>query len=358
MKMLRWSLPLLVLFAAISTASATAVVDNDEIYIWGDDFGDQFDNYIEAAPGDTVELSIYVNDLNGSYDMLYESTLVNNNWTHAANGARTGIWWDPVVIEGASVYEDKHVGEDPTTYYGSYWGSTGYNNHLAHYWTKHYDNWNAVRWVAEGRWVIDMVMTIREDAPLGITTIGMEQGFFWSNNMFDEYQGYFFWDRIESTDPYAMRINVVGGAPGDFDGDGDVDADDVDDLCANMAGDVATYDMDGDGDVDEDDMTFHVENYLEYDTDDDDIVDGVGTFRGDFNADGAVNGTDLSIMSGNFGGAAGYAGGNANCDLTVNGTDLSILSGSFGSVVTAAVPEPMTMGLLSLGGLALLKRRK
>ena len=167
-----------------------------------------------------------------------------------------------------------------------------------------------------------------------------------------------------STSWWSTGLNVFNmptggsGVTGDFDDDGDVDADDVDDLCANMGGDPGTYDMDGDGDVDEDDMAFHVENYLEYDTNGDDIVDGQGTFRGDFNADGSVNGTDLSIMSGSFGVSAGFGGGNANCDAIVNGTDLSILSGVFGSVATAAVPEPLTMGLLSLGGVALLRRRK
>ena len=162
-------------------------------------------------------------------------------------------------------------------------------------------------------------------------------------------------------DAWLLKLDsaTVGvGLTGDFDGDGDVDADDIDDLCANMGGDAGTYDMDSDGDVDEDDMTFHVENHLEYDSDGDGTADGSGTFRGDFNTDGTVNGTDLSIMSGGFGTSTGFAGGNANCDVTVNGTDLSILSSVFGNVASAAVPEPLTIGLLGLGGMALLRRRR
>ena len=123
-------------------------------------------------------------------------------------------------------------------------------------------------------------------------------------------------------------------------------------------GQAAPGDFDTDGDVDEDDMTFHVENYLEYDTDGDGVADGSGTFRGDFNADGVVNGTDLSIMNGSFGTAVGFADGNANCDSTVNGTDLSILAGVFGNVATAAVPEPATLSLLALGGMAILRRKQ
>ena len=339
-----------------ASALATPIVDNDEIYIWGDPFGDQFDHYAEVNPGDTISLQIWVNDLNGSYDMLYGQTLVNQNWTHAANGARTGVWWDPGVVDGPSVHEDKHVGEDPTTYYSSYWGSTGYNNHLAHYWTKHYDNWGAVRWVAESRWLIDMVFTIREDAPTGLTYIGLEQGFFWSNNMFDPYQGYFFWDRIESDDPWGMQLNVLPAvAPGDFDNDGDVDADDINDLCANMTGEGVPpidpkYDLDGDNDTDSADMDILIHDLVE-------TAVGVGTEYADFNLDGEVNTTDLTILATNFGLGSTWAEGNANCDTDVNTTDLTILATNFGFVAAGAVPEPATMSLVVLGSLALLRRR-
>ncbi|HDZ21643.1 hypothetical protein LCGC14_0315830 [marine sediment metagenome] len=146
------------------------------------------------------------------------------------------------------------------------------------------------------------------------------------------------------------------GPPGDFDGDGDIDADDVDILCANMGGDPATYDVDEDGDVDEDDMIVLIETLVE-------LTDGVrvGTERGDFNLDGLIDGTDLALMKTAFGlPGQNYADGNANCDAFVDGTDLAILKTNFGFIAPTggAVPEPVTIGLLSLGGIALLRRKR
>jgi probable HAF family extracellular repeat protein len=140
----------------------------------------------------------------------------------------------------------------------------------------------------------------------------------------------------------------------DFDDDGDVDTDDIDILC-NHLGDSA-YDLDGDGDADEDDMVFLIENLVE-------LTDGsgrIGTQVGDFNLDGLINATDLAIMNPNFGlGAMLYGNGNGNCDDLINATDLAILAANFGyAAPTGTVPEPTTMGLLALGGLALLKRRQ
>ena len=152
-------------------------------------------------------------------------------------------------------------------------------------------------------------------------------------------------------------IVAPGFSPADFDLDGDVDADDLDILCANMGGDVGTYDMDGDLDVDEDDFIFVIENLVEWDNG---VDHGIGTKRGDFNLDGLVNATDLAIMKPNFGlSGMGYADGNSNCDTFVNGTDLAILAGNIGfSAPTGAVPEPITMALLATGAFGLLANRR
>ena len=155
---------------------------------------------------------------------------------------------------------------------------------------------------------------------------------------------------------YATFVEISARA-GDCNTDGTISPADVDLLCDNIgSGDPALFDMDGDGDVDEDDMIFHVETFLEFDSDGDGLVDGQGTFRGDFNCDGTVNGTDLSVMSANFGAAVGFAGGNASIDGVVNGTDLSILSGNFGNSATA-VPEPFTVSLMAVSACVLLRKR-
>jgi len=151
------------------------------------------------------------------------------------------------------------------------------------------------------------------------------------------------------------HINTVlgpgaGTVPGDL--DGDVDADDIDIFCSNMGIPDPCFpydiclDLDGDGDVDEADLNEFVRTYVEYDND------------GDGTPDGVVNATDLQIMKGSFGSSGvGWADGNANCDDVVNATDLQILKGNFGSVASAA-PEPLTIGLLTIGAAALLRRRQ
>jgi len=148
---------------------------------------------------------------------------------------------------------------------------------------------------------------------------------------------------------YYERIS-----PGDFDQDGDVDADDIDLLCANIGGAPDPYDLDGDADVDLDDQTVLIETLVEWS---DGVNSGVGTRRGDWNLDGQVNVTDLQITKAYFGQSGlGWAQGDGNCDGLADLTDLQILKADFG-YVAAPVPEPLTMGLLAIGAcLPLLKR--
>ncbi len=78
---------------------------------------------------------------------------------------------------------------------------------------------------------------------------------------------------------------------------------------------------------------------------------------GDFNGDGSVNGLDLNILSDNFGTGSGatLGTGDANDDGAVNGLDLNIVSDNFGTslpAAAAAVPEPTSIALIALGGIA------
>jgi autotransporter-associated beta strand protein len=109
------------------------------------------------------------------------------------------------------------------------------------------------------------------------------------------------------------------------------------------------------------------------------------TLIGDANLDGSVNGSDFSILAANFGlGVTNWDQGNFLFGSSVNGSDFSALAANFGqgdsnNAVTVAdvaaldafaaanglaipslstVPEPASLGLLAIGTLALMNRRK
>lgn len=82
---------------------------------------------------------------------------------------------------------------------------------------------------------------------------------------------------------------------------------------------------------------------------------------GDANLDGTVNLTDLLSLLNNYGrSGADWSQGDFNYDGTVNLTDLLGLLNNYGQSLTdaRAVPEPACLGILSVGSIASLARRR
>lgn len=82
----------------------------------------------------------------------------------------------------------------------------------------------------------------------------------------------------------------------------------------------------------------------------------------DFNDDHVVDGEDFLILQRGFGVGTTHAEGDANQDNVVNNDDLKYWEACYGTVISAAVlatvPEPTTVVLFGMGGLALLGLRR
>ena len=158
-------------------------------------------------------------------------------------------------------------------------------------------------------------------------------------------------------DTYAT---IVGPGPlasrlGDFDGDGDIDADDIDALGAAIQAsstDLA-FDMDGNGLVEQADFNLHVTTLV-----DTLIGEGSGTMFGDFNLDGVIDLIDLGTLGEQYGIGTGWATGDTDGNGVIDLIDLGSVGENYGFAATAPIPEPATMTLLGLGAVALIRRRR
>ena len=156
---------------------------------------------------------------------------------------------------------------------------------------------------------------------------------------------------------YASWINTqIAGVPGpqtgDFNKDGSVDVLDIDALMAEIhsGGADLWYDLTGDDVIDQADADdlLHVKIGIEY---------------GDANRDGYVDGLDYTIWSNHYSQTGlGWADANFNGDAIVDGLDYIVWSNHYttppGGLAEPPVPEPATLGLLAVGALVLILRRR
>ncbi len=126
-----------------------------------------------------------------------------------------------------------------------------------------------------------------------------------------------------------------GNAPGDFSGDGNVDAADINVLFgAIRAGNMsAQFDLDNSGTVDQNDVTFLVENII-------------GTFMGDANLDGQVDAVDLNQIGIHWRrlDGADWEDGDFTGDGAVDARDLNLVGVNWRSGVAAALSGRVPCG--------------
>ncbi len=151
---------------------------------------------------------------------------------------------------------------------------------------------------------------------------------------------------------FVSRVDV---RPADFNADGFVNCDDIDQLTKAIASqsEQPWFDLTGDGDLDLDDRDAWLsaagtENLT------------TGYLLGDINLDGVVDGGDFLIWNSNkFSTSSHWCSGDVNADGVVDGGDFLIWnSNKFQSSDVASVPEPGTLVLVLMSAALALRFRR
>ena len=198
-------------------------------------------------------------------------------------------------------------------------------------------------------------MFSEDPLPFGLGgQVGLGAGEHWAGRLSDVR---LYDHALTEADIKALIDDGGEGTPGDFDGDGDCDAADIDALAAAISGGNmdAKFDLDGDGSVSDADRVFLVKDSTLK-----------NSYIGDSNLDGEFNSSDFVAV---FGAAkyetdlaAGWAEGDWNGDGLFNSSDFvaAFSDGGYelGPRQPAAVPEPSSVVLLLMGLAALARRRR
>jgi hypothetical protein len=184
-----------------------------------------------------------------------------------------------------------------------------------------------------------------------IDTTGFEQGYYLLHVTVESNDGGIEYDVM----PLLFVPQTEAPVPGDTNGDGALDAQDIDHLYDNLTGSGnptynTRHDIDGDGDADPDDVTMLVEDLL-------------GTYFGDANLDGVVDEADLAYVADGWKQHAGedyYTWGTGDFDGTgyIAESDLAYVADAWKLPAKSAstAPEPAT--IILLGPMSLLGLRK
>ena len=160
-------------------------------------------------------------------------------------------------------------------------------------------------------------------------------------------------------------VAMAADAKGDFNIDGGVNADDIDLLYKNLGGDAEIFNLAGTSTaVTQTDVNYLVRSILD-------------TEYADANLDGSVSFEDFSVLMDNYtgelayhAGAKGWVLGDWDGDWDVDTDDLGLFDTYQNVAFTSAqqaiyddfvgtlIPEPMSGGLMLIGGMGLLMRRR